>query len=865
MLRQIFILLSIFSIFFRINAQNNNPSTLVDSIIVEHHNVSGGGFQSDVTITDDGLIVYSSADVSGIFKSVDGGLLFENINQGLKSPKVASLVITPDNDQIIYAGTGDKGGSGGLFRSVDGGDIWELTGAGNSSQFAGNHSANSDPLPQGHPRSNGDLIVIDEGANPATFTDDIVITGTYKNGVRILSQGGEVEESAVNTSGFVRSVAYNASIPDTVYAAIYFDDSTQNGIYQIDYTNISDPISTLVYQTPRPEGITILSSGRIYAAIGDAGIVKFNGTSWNLKNSGLSINNPNRQWTAITGYQKGNNDVIYAATNNLGGNANGTNYSNIWRTVNNGNSWTPLVDVTSNVSDMIYGQSYPWWYRTGAFPQGGLGRTNSVVSSIDVARGPFPNVVSDDIIYVSGRGGIWKSEDGGGFWNPAVYNMQATANNSVAVNPNNANQIAIGNTDYVVLETSDKFENNNISRDKPSGAESRGYSVIFDATSNELIVGVGDRDTNNPGGGEVYVKSATALGNPSGSGWTNTQLETATLSNNGRVRAVTYGYHNGSSTTTQTILAAVEGEGVYRYHNGTWSLSNGVSIGSTDRSNFVWPDNGNSGVVYLLDLSVGFYRSNDGGQNWSNIWPSMSFNNNDFFNAGYITADDNNPTTLYLSVQGRSGSPIGAGFRVYRMTGANTGVFGAPGTAGITNIAFHSGNTSIQRPGPMVFGPNGRLWLTQQQNSSNSIYAALFVMENPTTDMSFTDLTTNTYRNVANRPSSIDVSSDDYIYISQNGTGLVKIKAVLNNSTLSVRENKLDEDISMYPVPATNDFIYIESHNKIIGDLIIYDITGNAIIKKNINSTKGKVNIGKLSSGIYIVKTKTTYRRFIIR
>jgi len=397
-----------------------------------------------------------------------------------------------------------------------------------------------------------------------------------------------------------------------------------------------------------------------------------------------------------------------------------------------------------------------------------------VVSSIDVTPGSNLSSVSDDVVFVSGRGGIWKSENGGGSWQPAVFNMQATANNGVAVNPNAPTQVVLANTDYVVLETGNRFEGSDLSRDKPSGSESRGYDVIFDTTANELILGSGDRDRNE--GGEVFVKSATALGNPSGSAWENTDLGAATDTNDGRVRAVSVGYHNGSSATSQTILAAVEGEGVYRYHNGFWSKSTGVSIGSTDRSNFIWPDSGNSGVVYLLDLSSGFFRSNDGGQTWADIWPSMKFNNNDFFNAGYLAADDDDSTTLYLSIQGRSGSPIGTKFKVYRLTGADTRTFGAPGTAGIIDITTHSGGAPILRPGPIVFAPDGTLWLTQQQDSKNSTDAALFVMENPTTDASFTDVTTNDYRNIATSPSGIDVSSDGHVYISQNGTGVVKLQ-----------------------------------------------------------------------------------------
>ena len=743
------------------------------TIQIVDNNVSGGGFQSDVTISDNGLTVYSSADVSGVFKSTDGGLRFQSTNEGLRSHKVASLAITSDNEQIIYAGTGNKGTSGGLFRSIDGGESWVLTGDGNKAQFAGNHSADSDPIPKGHPRSNGDLIVIDEGNNAATHTDDTVIAGTYKNGVRLFLQGGDKEVSAVNTTGFVRAVARNHSLPHIAFAAIQFSEPSKNGIYKIDYTNSSAPTSSLQYSTLRPEGLTVLSNGHVYGAIGSAGVVKYDGNSWSLQNSGISIDNDQRQWTAVTGYVAGNRDVVYAGTTNLGGRSAGQNYSNIWRSTDGGDSWSPLMDAESNVSDTVLGQAYDWWFRTDAFPQAGLGRTNSVVSSIAVARGGNEDLVFDDIIYVSGRGGLWKSESGGSLWKPAVNNMQATANNGVAVNPNNPNQVALANTDYVVLATNKRFENSDLFRDKPRGAESRGYDVIFDVNSDVIILGVGDRDTNNPGGGEVYVKPVSKLNSQSTRNWTNTQLESATSANNGRVRAVSVGYHNGTSATSQTILAAVEGEGVFRFHNGRWSKSAGVNIGSTKRSNFVWPDNSHSGVVYFLDLTAGLHRSNDGGQNWMNIWPTMSFRNNDFYNTGYIAADDNNPSTLYLSIQGDRDSPIGANFKVYRLTSADTKIFGKLNDTDITDITKR--NKSIKRPGPLVVGPNGNLWLTQQQDSKKSINAALYVMENPATGDTFKELTTNDYRNVVTSPSGIDVASDGHVYVSQNGIGMVKI------------------------------------------------------------------------------------------
>jgi hypothetical protein len=835
-----------------VSAQN---AAIVTSIIVDDNNVSGGGFQSDVTITEDGMTVYSAADVSGIFKSTNGGLSYVNINQGLHSPKVATLAITADNEQILYAGTGDKGNNGGLFRSIDGGDTWEITNKGDSAFFAGNHSADSDSLPYGnHPRSNGDLIAIVHGPILDTFTDDIVIAGTYKSGVKIFTDGGDqlatfAAQEIIDTEGFVRSVAYDPSIPNTAFAAIQFIDTLQSGIYKIDFSNTDSITSEFVYQAFRPEGLVVLGSGHVYGAIGSEGIVKYNGISWKSVNNNLGTFPPNdtlNQWTAVTGYVKnGNTDIVYATVNNrLGSNA-GPNFSSVWRSKNGGSLWEPLVDYNTNISHQIFGQTYDWWYSREGFPAASLGRGNNVISSIEVARGVFPDFVTDDIIYVSGRGGIWKSEDGGSNWNPAVYNMQATANNDVAVNPNNPAQVVIGNTDYVVLETSNYFSGNHISKDKPAGAESRGHDVIFDATSNNIIVGVGDRDRNE--GGEVFLKSADDLGDSS-EAWLNTQLINAT-EDEGKVRAVSYGYHDGVEALDEAIiLAAVEGDGVYSHEDESWSKSNGVDIRATKRSNFIWPDNGNSGVVYLLDLLEGLYRSQDGGKNWTNIWPDMSFNNRDFFNTGYITADDKDPTTLYVSIQGKTGSAIGTGFRVFRMEGANQGIFGEPGIdTNIVDISHYTGDLDIKRPGPIDMGPDGKLWLTQQQDSKNSVYAELFVMEDPKNDLLFTKVSNNDYRNLAIQPSGMDVSNDGHVYIAQNGTGLVKIKYTdTTNVGLS------DDCIEIYPDP-------IHSIFTITGTLSAYDIEiidANGIVHTTLDNsgTTVLIDMSDLPIGTFLVR-----------
>ena len=150
-----------------------------------------------------------------------------------------------------------------------------------------------------------------------------------------------------------------------------------------------------------------------------------------------------------------------------------------------------------------------------------------------------------------------------------------------------------------------------------------------------------------------------------------------------------------------------------------------------------------------------------------------------------------------------------------------------------------------------MFGKDGKLWLTQQQNSPNSILPGLFVMDDPENDTSFKNVTTNEYRNLATKPSGIDVSDDGHIYISQNGTGLVKIQyseypnIVLSNSCIEV-----------YADPISN--IYTVS-----GDLSSYNVDiiypGGAVYKNldddiNDSGTAVSINLDDLPSGNFLVR-----------
>jgi photosystem II stability/assembly factor-like uncharacterized protein len=70
-------------------------------------------------------IIYAGMKNSGVYKTIDGGLSWLPVNQGLVSKKVEALLIDSQNPLILYAGT-----VGGVFKTEDGGENWSRVGNG---------------------------------------------------------------------------------------------------------------------------------------------------------------------------------------------------------------------------------------------------------------------------------------------------------------------------------------------------------------------------------------------------------------------------------------------------------------------------------------------------------------------------------------------------------------------------------------------------------------------------------------------------------------------------------------------------------------------------------------------------------------
>lgn len=193
--------------------------------------------------------------------------------------------------------------------------------------------------------------------------------------MKLLAAGGDVWGSTVNGSGFVRSLAVNAHVPYTACAAIYFSVASENGIYEIDFSNITAPTSICVFPPAEPEEVTLLDNGHVYAAVGQQGLAGNAGTGWAVLNSGLTTDSTH-VWGGLTGYPASEDDVIRAAVNHSM-RFSGRLYSSVWCSTDSGRSWAGLVDAGSNVNLNVYdgteSGSEAWWFNTG-FAHAMLGR-----------------------------------------------------------------------------------------------------------------------------------------------------------------------------------------------------------------------------------------------------------------------------------------------------------------------------------------------------------------------------------------------------------------------------------------------------------------------------------------------------------
>lgn len=72
----------------------------------------------------DSQVVYATTKRQGVYKSLDGGRIWDAKNHGITDTQMgrsAPVIVDPEHSEVLYVGSE---GGGGVFRSTDGGDTW---------------------------------------------------------------------------------------------------------------------------------------------------------------------------------------------------------------------------------------------------------------------------------------------------------------------------------------------------------------------------------------------------------------------------------------------------------------------------------------------------------------------------------------------------------------------------------------------------------------------------------------------------------------------------------------------------------------------------------------------------------------------
>ncbi|QBN17453.1 chondroitinase-B domain-containing protein [Flavobacterium nackdongense] len=117
------------------------------------------------------------------------------------------------------------------------------------------------------------------------------------------------------------------------------------------------------------------------------------------------------------------------------------------------------------------------------------------------------------------------------------------------------------------------------------------------------------------------------------------------------------------------------------------------------------------------------------------------------------------------------------------------------------------------------------------------------------------------------RPTSFDVGAEEF---NSGGSQVpytsadVGVKVGFHgNATLGIAERNLDkQNLILYPVPVTNNVLYVHSKTN-LGTFTIIDLQGKILKEETVNDTNAKIDLSNFSNGTYIINIRGTSKTFI--
>ena len=379
-------------------------------------NYVGSGFQNVVAYSPNvdprtgERPVLMGADVSGINRSYDDGMLWTPVNTGLSDKHIAAILWSDTVPGKVYAADDSA-----IDVSLNYGDTWtKLTGAGDVN-FDGNGDYHL-PYPSAsdsaeHPRPTGNLLAQYNSGS----THDLY-AATSSKGVMRSVDGGQTWQSMGLSGDHLRTIALDPSNHNKLYVGDAF-----NGLQVNSSASTTTGFSRVPGSPDDPEEMAYVG-GQLYVTANVDGIFRYDGTSWHSLNTSV-VNTNSSRWESITGMLDGSGHTILYA-----GCSNPVNGVNTIRSTDGGATWTSITNGSnSTLGKLIYGTNFNWWANNNSYLA--FSSVNFVDSMIAI------NPDNPNSLLLAGRGGakhLTITTSG----STNTYDW-ATANNGLMVTVNN--------------------------------------------------------------------------------------------------------------------------------------------------------------------------------------------------------------------------------------------------------------------------------------------------------------------------------------------------------------------------------------------------------------------------------------------
>ncbi len=466
---------------------------------------------------------------------------------------------------------------------------------------------------------------------------------------------------------------------------------------------------------------------------------------------------------------------------------------------NSGQGWYDLsIAASPTNANEIYVGSINQWKSTN----GGVNWTNLTDWTYPPSvSGQYTHCDIHELIYPAGGTKIYTGTDGGAFYTTNAGSTWTNISSGLGISQCYAMGGTESNASLIVAGMQDNGIN------KYTGSST--WSQLYGADGFVCAV---DFSNSNTLYAEVY-NGSLMKSTDGGNNW-NTDVQPS-----GQYGAwcTPYIIH----PTNHNLLFMGFGD-VYKSTNGTTSwtaISSGLcpdnitSIASApSNANYIY-------AAYNSDL----YVTTNGGTSWATKTPNSSMS------ITGITVDNNNPSKLWICGTGSSSS------NVYVST--NAGNSWTDITGNLTNLGFNC--------------------IVHQKNAVDDLYLGTEV------GVFHKDSTSANWTSYNNNLPNVKVSELDINYTA----GLIRaatfgrgIWETTLYTLVNVKENELNNSLSVFPNPATNNFtvrLSLETEKNI--RLTLFDVIGKAVKTVNLGSQKDVdylFDISKLVEGTYFIKVE---------